>query len=73
MDNWKIFREKQPEVGKTVLIWRSHRKQLRYTVAKLESYSGKMIWRSFSNNMLKIEEKDMWLEFPYVTITNTYN
>jgi hypothetical protein len=70
---WKIFREHQPELGRSVIVWRSNHKHLKYTIAKLENNgSGKMIWRSFSNNQLKIEEDDWWYEFPLLTITQTY-
>lgn len=72
MNNWKIFREHQPEAGRSVLIWRSNKKHLCYCVAKLESKNGMMIWRSFSGNALKIYEKDWWYEFPLLSVTETY-
>ena len=73
MNDWKMFRNEQPQVGKSVLIWRSNKKHLCFNVAKLESKNGMMIWRSSSGNALKIEEKDFWYEFPALNVTETYN
>lgn len=73
MNDWKIFRNDQPPVGKSVLIWRSNKKHLNFGVAKLENKNGVMIWRSSSGNALKIEEKDCWYEFPVLQITDTYS
>ena len=73
MENWKCFRNEQPELGKTVLIWRSNKRHLSYAIAKLENLNGKMIWKSLSGNSLKIEEKDWWYEFPLLTIWETYS
>lgn len=69
---WKKFKDEKPPIAKTILIWRSSKNHQSYGVAKLENKDGKMIWRSFSGNALKIEEKDYWLEFPSLTVSETY-
>lgn len=74
---WNLYKDSKPEIGKTVLIWRA--KKRIYLVAKLEIHDltrfggGKgNKWRSATGNPLKIDEKDQWLEFPYLTITEVY-
>lgn len=70
--NWKCVKDEKPILNKSVLIWRFEGKKS-YVVAKLEQKENKLLcWRSFSGNILKIHEKDHWLEFPYLTFSETF-
>lgn len=70
---WNRYYEIIPEVGKTVLVWRT--KKRIYVVAKLEIDATTRVhsWRSVTGNKLKVGSSDGWLEFPYLSITETFN
>ena len=80
-ESWISCKERYPEEGKTVILWRHGPK--RYSIAFIENsvdenrwgtkeVSKSIKWRSHSGNALKLDDKDFWRVFPYLSVTEEY-
>lgn len=87
-ESWISCKEKYPDEGKWVIMWRHRAKQ--YTVSKLENLPKTMTkgyigivnnensceyrkqWKSHGGNTLILDEKDFWRYFPLLSVLETY-
>jgi hypothetical protein len=79
---WRSCKSVLPEENKWVVLWKYN--QRRYTIAKIEfsrednpmglnklsNFSKR--WRSSRGSQVKIDERDHWISFPYLELTEIY-